>query len=123
MWESARWAGYAFWDVQLAFWPLMVGLTIFLVSGTLILVWNFLRRRAPASEAALLFWVGLALAAGFGWQLVLAIAYVSVGFTSGYPLLEVLQPAVPTAIGILMIVTMAIQRAVRRARPTPAPIS
>ena len=118
-WESVRGAGLAFWDAQLAFWPLMVGLTSFLASGSLMLAWNFLRRRSPASEAAFLFWVGLAVATGFGWQLVLAIAYVSVGFTSGYPLLDVLQPAVPTTIGILMIVTTVIRRAARRARPAP----
>jgi len=114
VWESVRHAGFAFWEVQLGFWPLMIGLSVFLAVGVAALAWNVARRHDPASEATCLFWIGLAISAGFGWRLALSLAYVSVGFTSGYPLLEVLQHAIPTGIGILMVLTTVAQRMARR---------
>lgn len=118
--ESVRAGGFVFWDVELI-WPLMIGLTVFLASGALALAWNVAKRSQPANEESFLVWVGLAVATGYGWQFVLAVAYNRIVTTSAYPLLEILQPAVPMVIGIAMVLIAVYGRLLRKARPPAVP--
>ncbi len=112
VWDTARNFGYNFWDVQYQFWFVFLGAVAFVAMASLAVAWNLLRRRAPATEASLLFWGGLALAVGFGWQFEVALAYLSVPYmpdTSDPPATYLVKVAIPTAIGLAMILASVYQ--------------
>ena len=108
-----------FWDVQLGLVPIVFGETLAVVAGAAMLVWNFRSRTKPATEVTYLFWVGLAIMAYFGPQLVVGLTYLTLnGGLGGWPFEMWLQPAVPFLVGAVMMLS-ALSMTLSQRKPSP----
>ncbi len=105
-----------FWDAEYKFWNMMLGTGAFALAGASMFVWNVRHRRVPATEASFLMWAGLAIAAGFGWQLEVAIAYYPFLPAGGYWPPNLASLAIPTVIGCAMVATSFVKTRATRVR-------
>ncbi len=106
-----------FWDVQFGLLPIVAGEAIALAGGVAMVLWNVRMRREPTTEATYLFWAGLGVMAYFGPLVVTGITMAAAVWT-GWTFEAWLQPAVPLAIGLVMVL-VAIMKTVSLRRKEP----
>lgn len=115
--------GWGFWNVELGLAPIVVGQALAVVAGAVMALWNFRSRTRPATEVTYLFWVGLAIMAYVGPQLVIGVTYTVLGFNygGGWPFEQWARPAVPFFVGIVMVLT-AVGHTISHRKPSPVAV-